>query len=239
LATGVTAVQKMVVAPQKTVKLHAYILRTGLLNVPVIDSAQVTTNLNTAVERYAQCGIQITYKIDTVVSNPTGVVLSDGFDVFYLDPSTSKITVPAESQALFTALHGDSDEISIYYVSEFVAPDHMGIDANTKGISSVPKFMYSSDIASGFGNKILINSHVYDIGPNFYSEFAESHEVLHILLNAEHDDYSTSPDEIDDLTMLWHAPTDEASSSKSVSVMATKRISKRQADTAIQNPFAK
>ena len=64
------------------------------------------------------------------------------------------------------------------------------------------------------------------------SPFTETHETMHVLLNASDDPNNPDyPTEFDDLTMVWDSGT--AGTSTSNTVTATKRISAQQAKDAL------
>ena len=112
----------MVVPFQKTIKLHAFILVNGLLDpTPVTTQTAVDAALQVVQQRWAQCGIQVTYTIDTETSNPSGVSNwnPSGFFNFY-QGNNGTIIFPDESKALFNGLPGASGEICIYYVNNFI-----------------------------------------------------------------------------------------------------------------------
>ena len=198
---------------EKTVKVHAYILQEGMLyNTPVVDAAIVESDMKRVQERFAQCQIKIEYAVTTVASNPAGVTMNgfgNGFDS--PDDRSSPVVIPVEAQKLFGALSPANDVIPIYYVNFLQLDSNIGkVSAGKHGIATAPVALSANDIVAGYQNRVLIQKS--------HTIFTAPHELMHVLLNAVHSDYSA---EFKNSTMLWHPTTPNT-------ISGTKRISTGQ-----------
>jgi hypothetical protein len=115
------------------------------------------------------------------------------------------------------------DEISIIYVN-YTTTHSTGGDNGPAGISYIPK-LYSP---AKHANHIIISSSKRKM-------FTAPHELLHILMNAEHSDYLT---EYEHKRMIFHHTDPETAG-----IEGRKRISKRlfgkQKNAILASPYAK
>ncbi len=220
---GTTAEQvmdmKVPVKVKKTVKVKLVNCVHGLfINDPCWSAGEVATAKKAMKERYAQAGIKL--EITDVAGPDIGV---SGWVDNYPQLIGGTINIPQEAKNIFAAVPASSaDEAVIYLVRRLGASG-----SGSSGASTPLKYLSASDKASGYGNKALVSS----VAAGYAQIFTAAHELLHILLDAEHADY---PTEHADAQMLWHAPT-----TPNTSIDATKRIPSNQMQKVLLSPLAK
>jgi len=100
-----------------------------------------------------------------------------------------------------------------------------GSGAGQGGCSTVSKYTTATDKAAGYANKAFAGL----TGLRDATDYTAPHELLHLLLDAQHSDYQT---EFDDPNMLWH------DTNQNNTIDDTKRISPNQQTKIHSSPFA-
>ena len=208
------------VAPiEKTVKLKFW---AATINNVQVDRDDIPRDFKRIQETMAQSGIAVTRhpQIVRFTESGVGIELDDGID-------TNGLTPTNEARVLFDWIaqssQRGSDEVSVIYVNYFASLASGGGTDRSPALSYFPKFISTAK----YTNHILV-------AQDFRLDYAPSHELLHILLDAEHDDH---PFEKVHPRMIWSGGTNNAS------IIGQKRISKRdydkQAKKMKNNSYAK
>jgi hypothetical protein len=95
-------------------------------------------------------------------------------------------------------------------------------------VAIIEKYTQTADKAAGYSNKAFVEVPFFSSGRG--TDYTAAHEALHVLLDAEHDDYLT---EWNDLKMLWHKTI------QNDTIDDTKRITVTQESKVHANPLAK
>lgn len=210
---------KVPVPAKKTVNVKMVNCKYGLFSRLCWTPFEISEAKKLLKERYAQAGIKL--EISDVAGNR---INSDGFleaGQYPTEVVSGVLAVPQKTRDIVDDGPATSlGEITMYLVN--------GLRFNASyiynGVSIVPKYLNSGTAA--YGNKILIGNK--SLG--YSNDFTGSHEVLHILLDAKHDDFRS---EYSDGDMLWHE------TKKNKWVDGTKRISINQNEIILKNPLAK
>ncbi|MEI6703060.1 MAG: hypothetical protein WCL71_05925, partial [Deltaproteobacteria bacterium] len=159
------------VPTKKTVKVAGYVMQKGLLFLAdAVPVATANSEIDFARARFATCGVKIVGAASSVKPNPAGVTfggIGGQFDEPEYDSSTGKITLPAESVALFAGTTVPPDTIPCYYVTNFST--FLG------GVTTVEKAISTK----AYANRAVIDGDQKTIS-------TLSHELLHVLINGVH-----------------------------------------------------
>ncbi len=212
----------------KTVKVKVWVAKTALLGTPtpVVNTATVEADLKSIRETFAQAGIK-------VVSNPTIVEFNESDAGIDLSPTgfdylTNGSHLTDEAKAVFDWIDAGSqraaDEISIIYVN-FMTTNWYSSGANgPRGLAYINK-MFSPP---KYANHLIIAA-------DYRLRYTAPHELLHILLDAEHSDFLTEHNHI---RMTFSGDN----GSNAAGIEGRKRISKRsfnnQVNTIQASPYA-
>lgn len=159
------------VPAKKTVNVAGYVMQKGLIfladavPVPTADS-----EIDFARARFASCGVKIVGAAASVKPNPAGVTFGGAGGQFHepeYDSSTGKITIPAESVALFAGTTVPPDTIPCYYVTNFTT--FLG------GVTTVEK----ATTTKAYASRAIIDG-------DQKTTSTLSHELLHVLINGVH-----------------------------------------------------
>jgi hypothetical protein len=201
---------------KKTVKLKMANCQYGLLfHDPCWSDELVASSKKVLKERYAQIGVML--DIADASGPDVGVY---GWVDDYPSLVNGVLNIPDETKDILNASPSPkADEITAYLVVRLGDSGHL-----SHGVSLAPKYLNSADKTAGYGNRLFVsNSSV-----GYAHKFTASHELLHILLDAAHGDYTTNDQ------MLFQAPTSDQDS-----IDATKRIPNNQQQKIYNNPLAK
>jgi hypothetical protein len=171
-ATVVCEKEETVSPSLKTVNVCIIILRDkpqAQGGVPVISTTTVESQWHTVRERYAQVGVVINYTV-SIQDPPLGVDLSDGLLV--REHSTNRV-LAAEAKALISAC-GTVDatvDIHVFYVNTVMVGTDWAYG------SAVAEYYYPSE--DGYLYNAFINNAAN-------KPFTVSHELAHLLANAQH-----------------------------------------------------
>jgi hypothetical protein len=209
---------KVPVNVKKTVKVKMVNCRYGLYNVDSCWPAETVTRVKKVMkERYAQVGVklEISEAVGKIIDWTTGY-LND-----YPTLSGSVITIPQQSKDIIDANPvASGDEIGLYLVRK--------MPLGPTGVAIINKYTKAADKAAGYSNKAFVEVPFFPDREG--TDYTAPHEVLHILLDAEHDDY---PTEWNDSKMLWHKTI------QNDTIDDTKRISVTQEPKVHTSPLAK
>jgi hypothetical protein len=212
---------------EKTVKVKVWVATIDGSDVAA--PATVDADYKRLRESMAQVGVAVVRNATIVkfTDSDAGIELSPtGFDI-----DGSVIGNP-ERYALFDWIAKYSqraaDEISIIYVN-YITTDYFSQgNRGPLGISYIPK-LYSP---AKYANHIVISASKEEL-------FTVPHELLHVLMNAEHSDY---PTENKNKRMLFYGDAFLGSGPDSVGIDGRKRISKRrfgkQKNAILASPYA-
>ena len=189
----------------------------GFFRGPCWEPGEVTNAKQALKERYAQTGINL---IIAEVPGPW-IGISGWLDSgqYPTEVVNGVLAVPQKTQDIIDdGPPLNQNQVVIYLVGRLNVSS--GVFYN--GVAIPPK--YISDANVKYGNKVLVGSQA----AGYSQYFTSSHELLHILLDAKHDDYET---EYTDDKMLWHETV------PNVWIDGTKRISPRQNEEIQTNPL--
>ena len=210
---------KVPVNVKKTVKVKMVNCRFGFFDEESCWPTETITRIKKIMkERYAQVGIklEITDAVGPVIDWSVGYVNN------YPRLIGNVIDIPQQSKDIFNAAPvSSSDEVGIYLIRRLGGP------ASPHGCSTIPKYMTAADKTGGYANKAFAGLPGFRAGS---SDYTSAHELLHVLLDAQHSDY---PTEFDDINMLWHGTI------QNNTIDDTKRISPNQETKTHANPLAK
>ena len=201
----------------KTVKVKFFNCKFGFgTKHYAMTQAEVNSQVLRIKERFAQCGIKV--DVTTAPGPDIGTFgnLSDLSVKWNANGTRFFINgIPSDWKDMINATPVASDEIAVYAINSF----------GSKGDTTVPSYMTTKDLADGYGNKCVI-------AEQWARPQTSAHEIMHVLLDAEHldykEEYGAPP------IMLWH------DSIWNNSILDTKRIPERQATKCRENKnFAK
>ena len=177
------------------------------------NEATIKDHIKVSAERLAPAGIRVEHgEVRTITPSEAGI--SSGT----VEQPGESGSVPTHTATLFRNIHESSLGAIVVYYAEALTP-------NDNGVSTPPKYFPEGPNGDWKANKILVN-----VGATKYTL---SHELMHLLLNGRHADFTRCPTVPNPLTSnIWLTWPSRVYAPEFVN---TRRIAEEQRPKVLEN----